>query len=141
MAIQQKWIAIVLNTNKYNTSKMIKGLFYILLFYFLGELVSKLMGGFIPGSVLGMILLFLALQFKVLNPENVKATATIITKNMAVFFVPVAVGLMAYAELFSKYLLAIVLSIGFSTVLTIATVALVQEKMEKTKKKGTYDHE
>ena len=120
---------------------MIKGLFYILLFYFLGELVSKLMGGFIPGSVLGMILLFLALQFKVLNPENVKATATIITKNMAVFFVPVAVGLMAYAELFSKYLLAIVLSIGFSTVLTIATVALVQEKMEKTKKKGTYDHD
>ena len=120
---------------------MIKGLFYILLFYFLGELVSKLIHGFIPGSVLGMILLFLSLQFKILKAENVKATATIITKNMAVFFVPVAVGLMAYAELLSKYFLSIVLSIGISTVLTIATVALVQEKMEKSKKKGTYDHE
>jgi holin-like protein len=142
MAIQQKWIAIVLNTNKYNnTYKMIKGLFYILLFYFLGELVSKLMGGFIPGSVLGMIFLFLALQFKVLKPENVKATATIITKNMAVFFVPVSVGLMAYAELISKNFLAIILSIGISTVLTIATVALVQEKMEQAKKKGAAKHE
>jgi holin-like protein len=99
------------------------------------------MGGFIPGSVLGMILLFLSLQFKILKAENVKATATIITKNMAVFFVPVAVGLMAYAELFSKYLLAIILSIGISTVLTIATVAMVQEKMENAKKKGAANHD
>lgn len=115
---------------------MIKGLFYILLFYFLGELVSKLMAGFIPGSVMGMLLLFLSLFFKILNPENVKSTATLITKNMAVFFVPVAVGLMAYTELLSKYLWAILLSITISTILTIATVALVQEKMEKSKKRG-----
>ncbi|MBP1677268.1 MAG: LrgA family protein [Bacteroidetes bacterium] len=120
---------------------MIKGSFYILLFYFLGELLSMLLHGFIPGSVLGMVLLFLALFFKILNPENVRSAATTITKNMAVFFVPAGVGLMVYAELVSKSLLAITLAIAGSTVLTIVVVALVQEHMEKRKVKGKTTHE
>jgi|ERR1035437_55540 len=113
---------------------MIKGSFYILFFYFLGELLSILIKGFLPGSVIGMILLFLSLFFKILNPENVRSAATTITKNMAVFFVPAAVGLMAYGELVSKNLVAIVLAISISTILTIITVALIQEHLEKRRK-------
>ena len=113
---------------------MIKGSFYILLFYFLGELLSKLIHGFIPGSVLGMILLFLALFFKILHPENVRSVSLTITKNMALFFVPASVGLMVYAGVLSKSLLAITLAIAGSTILTITTVALVQERFEKKKK-------
>jgi holin-like protein len=115
---------------------MIKGSFFILFFYFLGQLVSILIHGFIPGSVVGMILLFLSLFFKILKPENVKQTATVITKNMAVFFVPVAVGLMAYTEMLSHSLLAITLAIAISTIITIITVALVQERFEKRRAKG-----
>lgn len=113
---------------------MIKGSFYILFFYFLGELLSLLLRGFLPGSVIGMLLLFLSLFFKILNPENVRAAATTITKNMAVFFVPAAVGLMAYWELVSKNLVAIFLAIAVSTILTLGTVALVQDKLEKRRK-------
>jgi holin-like protein len=97
-------------------------------------MLSLLIKGFLPGSVIGMILLFLSLYFKLLNPENVRSAATTITKNMAVFFVPAAVGLMAYGELVSKNLVAIVLAISVSTILTIVTVALIQEKMEKHRK-------
>lgn len=123
---------------------MIKGLFFILFFYFLGEVCSILMNGFIPGSVMGMILLFLALFFRLLRPASVKDAATVITKNMAVFFVPPAVGLMAYAELISESIWAISLAIIISTVLTIVIVAFIQDKMEnkqffkKTKKKRTH---
>lgn len=113
---------------------MIKGSFYILLFYFLGEVLSMLIQGMLPGSIIGMILLFLSLFFKVLNPEKVRSAATTITKNMAVFFVPAAVGLMAYGELVTKNLAAIVLAISISTILTIATVALIQEQLEKRRK-------
>ncbi|MFT3751420.1 MAG: CidA/LrgA family protein [Paludibacter sp.] len=120
---------------------MIKGFFYILLFYFLGQMLSLLIHGFIPGSVLGMILLFLSLFFKIIKPENVKDTATVITKNMAVFFVPAAVGLMAYGELLSNSLVAILSAIGISTVLTIITVALIQERFEKRRTKGETNHE
>ncbi len=115
---------------------MIRGSFYILLFYFLGEMLSKLIGAFVPGSVLGMVLLFLALYFKVIKPESVKDVATSITKNMAVFFVPAGVGLMVYAELVSKSLAAILVAIAGSTILTIITVALVQENFEKRRAKN-----
>lgn len=119
---------------------MIRGSFYILLFYFLGEMLSKLIGGFVPGSVLGMVLLFLALYFKVIKPESVKDVATSITKNMAVFFVPAGVGLMVYAELVSKSLAAILVAIAGSTILTIITVALVQENFEKRRAKNKELH-
>lgn len=112
---------------------MIKGLFYIFLFNFLGNVVSLLIKGFIPGSVIGMILLFVCLFFKIIDPENVRETATVITKNMAIFFVPSAVGLMAYAEVLSGSIWTITFSIIISTVLTIVVVALVQERFEKRK--------
>jgi len=114
---------------------MVKGLFHILLFYFLGEMLSLVLGGLLPGSVLGMVLLFLALYFKIVKPMNVKDAATIITKNMAVFFIPAAVGIMVYVELFSKSLMIIASAIVVSTVLTLITVALVQENFEKRRNK------
>jgi Putative effector of murein hydrolase LrgA len=114
---------------------MIKGLFFIFLFYFLGEAISVFINGYMPGSVLGMILLFLCLFFKILKPEYVKDAATVITKNMAVFFVPVSVGLMAYAEVLSASIWTITLAIVISTILTIITVAVIQEQMEKRRKK------
>jgi len=115
---------------------MIKGSFFILLFYFLGEMLSLLLQGLVPGSVLGMILLFMCLFFKIINPENVKAVSIVITKNMAVFFVPAGVGLMVYAQILSKSLFTILAAILVSTVLTIATVALIQDNFEKHRSKG-----
>jgi holin-like protein len=115
---------------------MIKGSFFILLFYFLGEMLSLLVRGFIPGSVLGMILLFVCLFFRIIKPDNVKDVSIVITKNMAVFFIPAGVGLMVYAELFSKSLFTILIAIAISTVLTIATVALIQDNFEKRRAKG-----
>lgn len=88
-----------------------------------------------------MILLFLSLFFKIIKPENVKNTATVITKNMAVFFIPTAVGLMAYGGLLSHSFLAITFAIAISTVLTIVTVALIQERFEKRRTKGDSNHE
>ena len=98
-------------------------------------MLSLVLGGLLPGSVLGMVLLFMALYFKIVKPINVKDAATIITKNMAVFFIPAAVGIMVYVELFSKSLMIIASAIVVSTVLTLITVALVQENFEKRRNK------
>ena len=107
-----------------------------MLFYFLGEMLALPIRGIIPGSVLGMVLLFLALFFKLIQPEKVKSVAISITKNMAVFFVPAGVGLMVYAELVAQSFVAILTAIAGSTILTIIVVALVQETIEKRRKKG-----
>ena len=47
---------------------MLLQVFHILFFYFVGECISHFIHGFIPGSVIGMVLLFLALAFKVVKP-------------------------------------------------------------------------
>lgn len=60
-----------------------------------GELLSQLIKNVIniPGSILGMILLFLLLQFKILNEEKIKDVADFLLGNMGFFFIPAGVSL------------------------------------------------
>lgn len=113
---------------------MLKEVFYILFFYFTGEFISHFIDGFIPGSVIGMILLFLALLLKWVKPAKVKKISTLLTDNMALFFLPAGVGLMNSLGIISQYWVVIVTASVVSTVLVIATVALVQQKLGKEAK-------
>ena len=105
--------------------------FYILFFYFTGEFISDVIDGFIPGSVIGMVLLFLALAFKVVKPNKVKKLSTLLTENMGLFFLPAGVGLMNSLGIISQYWVVIVTASVVSTILVIASVALIQQKLGK----------
>ncbi len=109
------------------------GLFLILLFYLLGCLISALIGNFVPGSVIGMVLLFAALSLKWVRPGAVKRVATFLLDNMMLFFVPVGVGLITSYTLLSRYMLAIIVASLVSTVLVIAVVGLLEQKLESKK--------
>ncbi len=110
---------------------MLKEIFYILLFYFIGEFISNMINGIIPGSVIGMVLLFLALLFKIIRPGKVKRVSEILTRNMAFFFLPAGVGLMDAFGILSETWVTILTVSVVSTLLVIATVALLQEKIGK----------
>lgn len=110
---------------------MLKQAFYILFFYFTGEFISYFIDGFIPGSVIGMILLFLALVFKLVKPDNVKKLSTLLTENMGLFFLPAGVGLMTALGVISQYWAVILTASVVSTILVIATVAFIQQKLGK----------
>ena len=105
--------------------------FYILFFYLTGEFISYFIDGFIPGSVIGMVLLFLALAFKVVKPNKVKKLSTLLTENMGLFFLPAGVGLMNSLGIISQYWVVIVTASVVSTILVIASVALIQQKLGK----------
>lgn len=109
---------------------MLKQAFYILFFYFTGEFISSFIDGFIPGSVIGMVL-FLALAFKLVKPANVKKLSTILTENMGLFFLPAGVGLMSSLGIISQYWAVILTASVVSTILVIASVALIQQKLGK----------
>jgi len=74
--------------------KILRGFAIILGFLAVGEVVSILIGHFLPGSVIGMVLLFLALCFKLVRPEWVKDVAKFLTDNMTIFFVPPFMGIL-----------------------------------------------
>jgi holin-like protein len=113
---------------------MVKGIFIILLFYFLGQGISYLINGFVPGNILGMILLFLCLYFKAIKPDYVKDVANAFTRNMAIFFIPAGAGLLGSYGIISKFWMSILIVCSVSTILVIAVVAIVQQQMEGRKK-------
>ena len=73
---------------------VIRGIFIILLHLALGFGCSELMNGFVPGSVCGMLLLFASLMLGFVKAESVRAVAEWLTGNMAIFFLPAAIGIM-----------------------------------------------
>ena len=115
------------------------GIYLILLFYLLGCFVAALIGNFVPGSVIGMILLFCALSLKWVRPGHVKKVSMFLLDNMMLFFIPVGVGLITSYTLLSRYMLAIIVASLVSTVLVIAVVGLVEQKLESKKRSKKED--
>ena len=115
------------------------GIFLILLFYLMGCFVAALIGNFVPGSVIGMILLFCALSLKWVRPGHVKKVSMFLLDNMMLFFIPVGVGLITSYTLLSRYMLAIIVASLVSTVLVIAVVGLVEQKLESKKRSKKED--
>lgn len=118
--------------------RMIKGIFIILLLYCIGEVISYFIKGFIPGSIIGMLLLFVCLCLKVkgITSDNVESVATTITKNMGIFFIPAGAKLLGSFGLISKFWMSILIVCSVSTVLVIIVVGLVQQYLEKEKKEN-----
>ena len=108
-----------------------QGIVWILFFYLLGCVVSALTGNFIPGSVVGMLLLFGALSAGWLRPWRMKRAAGFLLDNMMLFFIPVGVGLIASYSLVSKYLAAILVASIVSTVLVIVVVGMIEQKARR----------
>lgn len=92
------------------------GLFYILFFWLLGNLLSYLTGEIVSGNIIGMILLFAALCLRWVRPETVRPAARFLLTGMALFFVPYGVGLMDSYRVILDNLWAVVISGIISTV-------------------------
>lgn len=112
----------------------------ILFFYLLGMGISMLIGGVVPGSVIGMILLFAALVAGWVKPGSVDRVAGILTGNMVLFFLPASVGVMSVFALLGANWVTILATLVVSTVLVIVSVALTQQRIEDHDKKSQKKH-
>ncbi len=100
--------------------RIIRQLFWVFLFSLLGEIISSVIASIvaIPGSVIGMVLLFLALQMNVIDLEQVDEVGTWLTDNMAIFFVPAGVGLLANFDVLAEYWVQLI-------IIMVVTVSLM----------------
>lgn len=118
----------------------LKQLFWLLLFSYIGEILSLVISPFvaIPGSVIGMVILFLALHFNILPIEKVEDVGTWLTDNMAFLFVPAGVGLMTQFEVLGGNVWWQLLIILFvTTALMMWCVGTVVQKLiDKRQNKG-----
>ncbi len=98
--------------------KKIQEFLIILLISFIGEMISILIPLPVPGSVYGLVLMLLALIFKIIKIDQVRSTSKFLIEIMPIMFIPVGVGLMISFETLKPILLEVV-------VITIITTILV----------------
>ena len=107
------------------------GLFFILAFLAIGNLLSGLLGGFMPGSVIGMLLLFVSLLTGIVQDRWIRQVATFLTDNMMIFFMPAFIGIMDLWGVMKMNLWAWVAILILSTALVLVASGVVQGLIER----------
>ena len=103
---------------------MINALLALLICQLLGETASRTLQLPLPGPVLGMILLVVALSLSPRLVATVRPVATAILSHMSLLFVPAGVGVVGHFGAFGGQGGAILLAIIASTAAAIAVGAL-----------------
>ncbi len=89
-------------------------LLIILCFAFLGEILHYFIPLPLPASIYGIILLYIALELKVVKVKHIREVSTTLIMAMPVMFVPPAVGLLntwdEIKDMWPQYLLITVAS-------------------------------
>ena len=110
------------------------GLCYILSFWLVGNALSYLIGGYISGNIIGMVLLFIALKNRWVSADRVRPAARFLLGTMALFFVPFGVGLMVSYEHIMANLPAILVASISSTVIVLIVVGRSFQYLNRKKK-------
>ena len=104
---------------------MILGLFHLLLFQALGEVLSAFVIPFLPGPVVGLVLLLAFLGWRGRVPAAMDQVGSTILQHLGLLFVPASVGVVMFWPLLKANALAVSIALVLSVVATIAVTALV----------------
>lgn len=90
-----------------------------------------------PASVIGMIVTFILLLFKILKLEHIKTFSDFLLGNMAFLFVPAGVNIINYLSVLVDNILPLLVICVVSTILTFgATAYSIKLTMFLMKKRG-----
>lgn len=82
--------------------KGLLGLAWLLVFQSIGEVLARGFALPLPGPVLGLMLLLVALRFPLVR-EPVGECADFLLSHLSLLFIPVGVGVMTHLALLSQY--------------------------------------
>lgn len=109
---------------------MVRGFALLLLFQLCGEALSHLLDLPIPGNVMGMGLLLLALMLKIVKLQWLEEAAELLLSHLALFFVPAGVGVMVYGDLIAAEWLPISVATILSTFVVMAVTGKLAQRLE-----------
>ncbi|SCM79038.1 putative effector of murein hydrolase LrgA [uncultured Sporomusa sp.] len=103
--------------------------------YWLGNQITVITGLPVPGTVFGMVLLFLLLLCGIIKLSYIQEAADFLLKHMLFFFIPIAVGLMDWGAMFYEHAVVLTLAIVAGAVLPFFTVGIITQLVYKEDKK------
>ncbi|EEE50147.1 LrgA family protein [Staphylococcus capitis C87] len=119
--------------------KLVLQLALILLITYIGTEVQKLLHIPLAGSIVGLILFFLLLQFKIIPESWIDVGANFLLKTMVFFFIPSVVGIMDVAsDITLNYVLFFIVIIIGTCVVALSSGFIAEKMVGKDKiTKGT----
>ena len=102
---------------------MIKGLVQLFIFQALGELLSKFQFPFMPGPVLGLVLLLAYLTLRGHLPASIDLVGSGILQHLGLLFIPASGGVVLYLPILQTHAWAIAATLVVSVLATIAVTA------------------
>lgn len=122
-----------------NTMKTIgKGVFQVailFLFTFAMNEIAKLLHLPIPGSILGIFVLFTLLKTNIVKLAWIEQGANWLLAELLLFFIPSAVGIMKYMPLLESEGVRILIVVIFSTLIVMISSGLVASRISKRKER------
>ncbi|MFR3298790.1 MAG: CidA/LrgA family protein [Fusobacterium sp.] len=114
---------------------MFKQFLIILVINFAGVIIQNIFNLPLPGTILGMLILFVLLWTKVLKVESIEKVCDFLILNMIIFFLPPAVELLEYMTLlktgFFKIIILLIVTTVITMIVTGKTVDFCIKRMEK----------
>lgn len=96
---------------------------YIMLY--LGNLIAHYVPAGVPGSIWGLLLLFLGLTTRLIRLDWIYLGASLLIRFMAVLFVPVSVGIIKYSDLLIEQVNILLIPNVVSTCVTLVIMGLL----------------
>lgn len=96
-----------------------------------GQVLSVVTHLPVPGNVFGMIILFLLLYFKVIRKQQIRRVSRFLIGNMAFFFIPSGVAIVANFSTIQHVLVPYLLIILFTTIIVLSVTGVFANWMMK----------
>lgn len=117
---------------------IMKGIFQVAVLMGFSELLNVLVRWLhlpVPGSIIGIAIVFILLQTKVIKLEWVELGANWLLAELLLFFIPSAVGIMNYIPMLEHDGVRIVVIVILSTILVMVSSGLLAGTMAKRKER------
>jgi holin-like protein len=99
----------------------------LLVFQLVGEVLARSLNLPIPGPVIGMLFLFVALVLRGGPGEELQTTSQNLLQHLSLLFVPAGTGIMVHLHRVADEWLPLALSLLISTAATLVVTALVMK--------------
>ncbi|GAB6991208.1 CidA/LrgA family holin-like protein [Paenibacillus pini] len=117
---------------------MLKGTLQVaalMVFSLLMNRLALLIHSPIPGSIMGIILVFILLETHVIRLEWIELGASWLLAELLLFFIPAAVGVMKFIPMLESDGIRILIVVIFSTFIVMASSGLIAKRIANRKER------
>lgn len=105
--------------------QLVRSLVILYIMLLLGNLISHYVPVGVPGSIWGLLILFIGLTTRIIRLEWIYLGSSLLIRYMAVLFVPVSVGIIKYYDLLVAQWKILLIPNILSTFLTLFIIAFL----------------